>query len=501
MPIIILAAIIVAAFLIIRRIKGRKGTKRGRRHGDWLDHTLFVWPSGDAFTRRDLMRSVAAYGITGSGKTSGSLMRILDSVVDDPMSSLFIVAQKPEDRRDFEKLFKRHGRRKKLLVVDKTAKQRCNLIDTELKAGAGTLDLTDLMMTLGEALVAGSGRGGENELFWAMMQQRMISNAIGAIRMAGLPLAAPTIREFLATAAYSLDALSKPEWQALFHNRTMQAAFKAEKGKLDAHDFENLFTYWINEFPAMDDRPRTSALAGVMNTLHVFNTGLVREVCSTDSTITPSVMEDGYSVLVDLPFTLQGLDGRFIAGGLRRIWQNHILRRHARPGDFYNVMVLDEYQESVTGFDPRYIAQCRSHLGCMFTLTQTIHSQYGAAGGGDASHHKVQALQSNFGHRIYHTVDPQTAEDASKLAGQYLEEMVSISPSGQNPDLYDQIHGNLHYQPSISYQWQPKIKVADLMRQPTGGPACGNKVGGVVIRLGQPFLNGENFQFVLFDQR
>jgi hypothetical protein len=499
MPIIVLAAIIVAAFLVIRRIKGRKAGRRGRRRGDWLEYVLFSWPTGDPFTRRDLMRSVAAYGVTGSGKTSGSLMHILDAVVDDPRSTLFIVAQKPEDRRDFERLFKRHGRRKKLLVVDSSAQQRCNLIDTELKAGASTLDLTDLMTTLGEALVAGGGKGGENELYWAMMQQRIIYNAIGAVRMAGLPLLATTLREFLATAAYSTKSLPDPHWQAQAHNRIMQAAFKAEKGKLDSHDFENLFTYWMNEFPAMDDKPRTSALAGVMNTLHVFNTGLVREICSTDSTITPSVMEDGYSALIDLPFTIHGQNGRFIAGGLRRLWQNHILRRHARPGDFYNVMVLDEYQESVTAFDARFIAQCRSHLGCMFTLTQTIDSMYGVSGGG--SHHKVQALQSNFGHRIYHTVDPQTAEDASKLAGQYLEEAVSIGPSGQSPDLYDQIHGNLHYQPSISYQWQPKIKVADLMRQPTGGPACGNKVGGMVVRLGQPFLNGENFQFVLFDQR
>ncbi len=60
--------------------------------------------------------------------------------------------------------------------------------------------------------------------------------------------------------------------------------------------------------------------------------------------------------------------------GLKLLTQKHILRRHAKPGDPVIIIHADEAQEMVSSFDASFLAKCRSHLGCMIYLTQSLHS-------------------------------------------------------------------------------------------------------------------------------
>jgi TraM recognition site of TraD and TraG len=471
------------------------GKPRSRRRGDPLDDILFEWPTKDAFTLRHLLRSAEVKGVTGSGKSSGSGKFFAENIVRHPRSTCLIIAQKPEDKEFYRGIFDRFN--KPLIVVEEGSEYRCNFIDTERKAGADTRGLVEFLTTLGEALDGGQAR--TSDPFWKKLEERIMFGVVEALKQGVGAVEASAMLKFLSSAAYKPEKLKDAAWQAMFHNKTMEAAYRKEKGPIEAADFDLIFDFWTNEFVNMDDKPRSSGLAGVMNTLHTFNTGLVRDICSTETTITPSVMDEGVSVLVNYPFTNYGPTGRFIAGGFKYLWQKYIMRRHWDPSGYFNVMIMDEYQESATELDARYLAQCRSHGGCLFCLTQTIHSEYSAMSG-HGHHHRADQLLSNFGTHIYHTVDAETAKYAASLLGQRRESFTSITPKA-NESMGEEIFGDGNMSFSISESYQPVLQPTAFMT----GLRCGGPpdycVDGIVIRSGEPFRSGENWQLVSFRQR
>jgi type IV secretory pathway TraG/TraD family ATPase VirD4 len=341
------------------------------------------------------------------------------------------------------------------------------------------------------------GQARTNDPFWKKLEERIIFCAVEAIKQGTGKVEAPSLLKFISTAAYKPEKLKDEIWRGQFHNKVMEAAYNKTKTSIEQADFDLVFDFWTNEFVNMDDKPRSSGLAGVMNTIHTFNTGLVRDICSTETTITPAVMDEGVSVLLNFPFAECGPTGRFICGGFKYKWQKHVMRRHWNPGGYFNVMILDEYQESATEFDARYLAQCRSHGGAMFCLTQTIHSEYATMG---QTQHRANQLLSNFGTHVYHTVDAETAKFASALLGQRRESFASFQQK-EEQSLGEEIFGNSSMTGSFSESYQPVLQPAVFMT----GLRCGGPpdfcVDGIVIRSGEPFANGENWQLVRFSQQ
>jgi hypothetical protein len=339
-----------------------------------------------------------------------------------------------------------------------------------------------------------------NEQFWKQLQERITFGVVEGVRQSGAAMTATHLQRFLSSAPVSLKQLGEEDWKSRFHHKAMLAANARPKTEIERYDFEVICDLWQNEFPNLDEKPRSSGTAAVMNTLSIFNTGLVRVMCATDTTITPAALDEGVSILINFPFSNHGPTGRFIAGDWKYRVQKHILRRKWTPGDYWNVMILDEYQQSATGFDPQYLAMCRSHGASMLCLTQTIHSEY-AAIGGQAGTHRADQLLSNFGTHIYHLCDPHTARYASDLLGYYREAFVNVSPRPA-PDIGEEIFGNGSCGMSLSESYQPVLQPRVFMTGlRTGGPSNHYRVDGIVIRTGEPFRNGCNYQYVTFSQK
>jgi hypothetical protein len=444
-----------------------------------------------------MLRSIEVKGITGSGKSSGSGATILDEVLKHPRSTVMIIAQKPEERDMAVEMCRR--RKKKLIVIEEGGQYRCNFFDDELKAGADSLGMTEFITTLGEGLQAAQG-GQMNERFWRMLEQRIIFNAVEAVRQGTGEVTAPALLEFLTTAPTSTALFGNPEqcaaWKKQFHYQTMDAASRRPKNAIESQNWKTISAFWSGEFPEMDEKPRSSGLAGVMNTLHTANTGLAWEMAGTDTTASPRMVDDGVSLLINFPFSVYGPTGRYIAAGWKYKLQKHVLRRKWTPGDYWNVLVCDEFQESVTEFDSRYLAQCRSRGGCAFALTQTINSELSQLG----NQAKVRALLGNFGLHIYHLCDADTAQYASGLLGQKRESFVSFNPNPKGEDDAFGLGGEMSF--NISEHYEPVLQSRVFMSGlRTGGPQNDNCVDGVVVRPGEPFRDGNNWQLVSFRQK
>jgi hypothetical protein len=181
--------------------------------------------------------------------------------------------------------------------------------------------------------------------------------------------------------------------------------------------------------------------------------------------------------------------------------QRFVLRIAATPGDPIHVIWSDEAQNWTNRFDAEYLAQCRSHRGCMVFLTQSLQSFQTAIQSADADRQTLSLL-GNFSHRIFHAIgDVETAEWASKSLGNRLEMHVGGSTQPTN-SVFDDLMGYVESTSSFSTQYEPILQPVEFMNGlRSGGPANGYLCDAIVIRPGVPFSTGENWLHVTFSQR
>ena len=179
--------------------------------------------------------------------------------------------------------------------------------------------------------------------------------------------------------------------------------------------------------------------------------------------------------------------------------QRHIQRRHATRDTPIIALWIDEYQNHITDFDPAFLAECRSHHGCMVVLTQSLHSFISSMKGAHDAEHKAEALLTNFGTKIFHQLgDEKTAQWASGLVGKSLQTFVggSMQPIG---DLWQEITGRQKATTSTSERYENILQNNAFFGLKTGGVANGLIAEAIVVR-GEPFADGRQWKLVGFSQ-
>ncbi|MEO2092203.1 MAG: hypothetical protein ABGY75_22330 [Gemmataceae bacterium] len=376
-----------------------------RRPGGGLDRVLLDWDQDNAFTVRDLLNGgVAIFGRTGSGKTSSSGRALAQAVANLPGSGGLIVAAKPgEDRAMWQRIFAAAGREGDLLVFSPDHPLRFNFLDYEMSHGGHTRNITKTLTTIAETLRSGDTDNRESSDFWQKEQERMIFNAVEVVKLATGRVSAPDLHRFISGAALSQTQFTAEEWLAGFHNQCLKRAWETPKPPISQHDFDLAKEYWLGEFPTMADKTRSSILTGVMGILHCFNTGVVRELVSTTTNVTPDDLFRGKFILIDMAISEWADIGSFVTGGLKYLCQKAILRRTAAEDSNVAVIWADEAQQVLTSFDAAFLAQCRSHRGCMVYLSQSLPGYY-AALGGESGKQSVDALLTNFHSKVFHAL-------------------------------------------------------------------------------------------------
>ena len=146
---------------LLQLLIGTEGMKLlTRNKGDPLDQALITWPDGTPFTVRDLLRSIAIFGQTGSGKSSGSNLLLSRAIVALRGSAGLILVSKPEDVEFWQERFKEANRINDLIVFGPDEPARCNFIDFEMQSGGDSRSLTEFVMVTGESLT--KGRAGKS---------------------------------------------------------------------------------------------------------------------------------------------------------------------------------------------------------------------------------------------------------------------------------------------------------------------------------------------------
>ena len=471
-----------------------------------LDRVLFSWAPGEPFTlRHHLNGGTMIIGRVGSGKTSGSGMLLGRSIVALPGSGGLILCAKPEDRAMWTSIFERAGRADDLLAFGPGEQLRFNFLAYVLEMTKGsTRDVTKLIQVIGEVIRSADVKGGgEASDFFEKEETRLIYNAVEMLKLATGTVNTPDLQAFIAAAPKSMAQMAAPGFKENYCKRICDKALavvKAKKDPIATHDYNLSLSYWLGEYPNMADKTRSCIETGVLGKLHAMNVGIVRELISTTTNVSPDEILNGKWVIVDTPPSEFGDSGAVVAAGWKYLTQRRILRRRAGAAENPVTLWCDEAQLFVNSYDSEFSTQCRSYGGCQVFLTQSLHSYY-AALKGESGRHQADALLTNFSTRIFHAVgDAMTAKWASDMLGLELRAMPSTTSSpGENP--FDDMFRASSCSATISYQFQPVIQPNLLMHGLRTGGICNNLMcDAVVIRSADKFRDGRSWKLVAFSQ-
>jgi hypothetical protein len=241
-----------------------------------------------------------------------------------------------------------------------------------------------------------------------------------------------------------------------------------------------------------------------MGILHVYNTGIVREMVSGGTNITPDDILAGKWVLVNFPPSTWGEVGSFICAGWKYLTELAILKRKAEANSPFVTIWCDEAHLFVNSFDSAFIAQCRSHMGALVYLSQSVSSFY-AAMKGHTGEHQANALLANFSHVIVHACDPTTAHWASSKLGRERQMLFSGSMNsgrGEDNTIYDELMGKHQaFHGSFSEHYEQVLQDQEFMVGRTGGPVNDFLADAIVLKSGEPFSSGKNYLLTTFSQK
>jgi len=478
------------------------GWGKNRKIEHPLDKALLHWTEYDPFRVRDLLNGgCLILGRTGSGKTSSSGRQLMQAIVDNRNSGGLILAAKPEDVGDIKAVFEKAGRLNDLIVFSAESGLGFNLLG--YLGHEDPRNIVKCLMTIGKAMEREGGND-HKHAFYETLYKRYLENDVIALKAAGEPITADRILSFLMSAATSKAQQENQQWQDnSYHNRMMeQAAANVMTGSpLVQHDFKLSAEFWVREYPLMDGEVRSNGLAGVMNILHTFNQGIVRQMVSSHTNCSPDDILKGKWVVVDFPPSTWGEVGSFICAGWKYLTQMAILKRQATEQDAFCVIWVDEAHQFVSDTDAYFIAQCRSHKGALIYLSQSVSSFY-AALKGDGGKAQADALLANFSHVIVHVSDAETAKWASSKLGKRREMMFSGSNSpGKETTLLDQMFGQNQMSMSFSVRYEDVLQTEAFLVGRTGGPDNNLLADAIALKSGEPFSNGMNYLRVVFSQR
>lgn len=468
-----------------------------------LERVLFRWPTGDLFTVAHLLTGLCIFGVIGSGKSSGSGATIARHLVNLPNSSGVIFASNPSDREEWTRRFRDAGREADLKIFSATSLLRWNILAKlqdrgtaeRPKVPADARALTKYLLQVAETVT--DSKGGANEQFWKQLQERIIYNAVEAIRQAWGMVDVPALARFLSGAAYAPQQLADPKWLQGYHARTLQVASeKKNKTAIEAADCQLFTDFWVNEHPALDPKVRSSAGAGISNVLHALNSGVTREILSTETNASADDFAHGIWHLWDFPVSEYGASGKALYATVKAATQRWVLQRHYRAGDPVVVLYADEAWHLINSGDFEFLSESRKHGGTLIFLTQTL-ANYAIALGDGADNRKSQAFVGLFGTKIFHAADPVTAAYAVSLVGEAEQDEVGLNQEAPK-DSWDQINGAGLWRANVSQRMKSIMTARDYMvGLAMGGPD--KVVEGWVIR-NQCFAGQTNCLKVAFHQ-
>ena len=463
-----------------------------------LDQTLLNF-SGEGFTVRDACQGVQVFGATGSGKTSGSGRYLAMSYLACGFGGLVLCA-KPDERALWEELAELTAREDDLVVFDATGdRHRFNFIDYEKNhAGDGvglTANIVELLTEIVKAIDREEKDQGEKP-FWKNALRQLTTAVIELASFAGLPLQFELLSDIVRSGPQGMQQWSDPDWQR--ESVCYQCIAEAERlGGRDPEaeaDFKKCRAYFASDFAKLHPETRSSIVLSFTMVVDLFNARPLRQLLSSDTTLSPEDTFAGKIILLDLPIQKYYRAGRIAQFVWKYVWQRAVLRRQVKPGTLPVFLWADESQNFIGDFDPEFQAVARSARACTVYLTQNLGMYKKALGEG--SDNAVEAFLGNLQTKIFHQ---NSSTETNEWAAELFAKDWMTKTGGQSG--WNQGGGATSGR-STTQEMNYQVPPITFTRLARGGPQSNRIVEGILYKGGTVFkATGTSYLPVQFKQQ
>lgn len=465
-----------------------------------LNKEIYRFNEMESFTLADACEGVQIFGGIGSGKTSGSGEHLARAYLEKGFGGLVLCAKK-DAADDWKKYLKAMNREAHMLEFDASGKYTFPFLQYEVERqgeGAGyTENLVRLFSTVYEA-ISRSKSGGGSDPYWDRAMQQLLRNAIDLCMIATRAVSVPLLQEVIMSAPRSISDITSDEWRG--KSKCWELLLTAGAQDLDKwvkKDFDSTAYYWLEEFPMLDEKPRSSVLSMLTSMLDIFLRRPFRQLFSetpeNPRTIAyPELSHKGAVIIMNLPVKEFGDAGRAAQVVYKYLWQQAAERR-AVDGDTRPVFLwIDEAQNFVTEYDMQFQATARSSKSCTVFLTQNLPNYY-AEMGGEHSKYRVDSLVGNLQTKIWHAnSDPATNEHAAETIGKSWHIRQNVGQS-VGADSFSISSGQ-----SESFDYDVPPQAFTKLRK--GGYRYGGIVDAIIFQNGRQWQNGKTHLFAQFQQ-
>ncbi|KAB2879774.1 TraM recognition domain-containing protein [bacterium] len=466
-----------------------------------LNYPLYSFNGTEPFTLADACEGVQIFGGIGSGKTSGSGAELARAYLRAGFGGLVLCAKK-DVLEEWKTYAKQTGREKQLLVFDSSGDFVFPFLQYEIErqgAGAGyTENLVRLFTTIYEAVDRSTATGG-NDPYWTRAMQQLLRNCIDLCVISRGSVSIPQIREVILSAPKNPEEIDQDEWRekSLCWKLLLEGHAK-NHDRWTQGDFDTMASFWLEEFPTLSDKTRTSVISTLTTMMDMFLRRPFRQLFSEPPqdprTIAyPELTHRGVIIVLYLPVKEFAEAGRAVQVAYKYIWQQAAERRSVIPGQTIPVFLwADEAQNFITSYDMHFQATARSSMACTVYITQNLPNYY-AELGGENEKHRVDSLVGNLQTKIFHAnSDPLTNEKAAEIIGKSWQNRSGFSQSVGREQF------NLSNSMNQSFDYDVPPQQFTMLKK--GGAANGGIVEAVVFQNGRIWSNRKSHLFAHFKQ-
>jgi hypothetical protein len=450
----------------------------------------------DTWRIRDACEGTQIFGATGSGKTSGSGRALARAFLENGFGGLVLCA-KTDEPELWERYAWQAGRQADIIRL---SGEQFNFLHYEANrpgAGAGqTENLVTLFMQVAEIASQRQGQA-TADLYWERAVKQLLRNAVDLLLIAGEAVSLPELFEIIRTAPQDMDEAKSETWQgeSVCFNYVQRAAERARENPDVQPEYRMTVKYWLEEFPRMDNRPRSSIVSLFTTLADSFLRGTLRKLFSSGTTVIPDCTTLGKIILVDLPVKEWSELGQYAAVLMKFMTQKALERRPS--SDLRPVFIwADEAHYFTTAYDQLFQTTARAARACTVYLTQN-YSNYLSALGGESARPKVDSLLGNLQTKIFHqNGDEVTNRWAAQAIGRRLQYRYgsNVSHTASARD-------------SSNTVAESEQQVIELDLEPSGfttllkgGTPSHNVVEGILFQSGRVWSNGRTWLRALFPQ-
>lgn len=438
-----------------------------------------------SWTLREAFCGTQIFGMTGSGKTSGSGCHLAFMFLRKQFGGL-VLCHKIEEVEYWRRLAAASNRLNDLIIFSPKTGGRFNFLDYESRmSGGNTENLYRLFAVLAEVGERSMG-GSPPDPFWKNALKELVINAIELLKLAEKPVTLPNIERVISSSPSQLSQLEDENWKEdSFCFQTLCDAFERQKSPSREADFKQTSLYWLKSLPTLAPQTRSCIFAMFSGTAVALMRGDLRDMfCDGTTNVRPESTLDGKIIVLALPVKEYFEAGRYAQILFKFMWQRVIERRRLISGYKNNLrpqfIWADEAHNFFISHDMEFQTTARSSRVATVYLTQNKEN-YRTVIPESNREAIVSSFLGNMQTKIFHANQDISTNDyaANQIGKRHFEETSKSSQSGR---------GSSSETVTTSTRYDHQVLPIEFSILRRGGPEDDNLVeafvSGKVVRAG-----------------